>query len=600
MPDGAAGLWENVQFFLSLHSGSASYSPHRLQTSDDLFAVSLVMPLMSTHLRSLGASHFLIGLLGSTYSCLQLFSGPVVGSWSDIRGRRAVLLFTKLFEMYGCLACWICDATVCWVRCALCTCSGVGATSGADCAVLLFTKQLERHQGRRAVLLFTKLFEMYGCLACWICDATVCWYGVHCVLAGQLERHQGQTAVGATSGADVQYCCSPSYLNVWVFGSVGSVTPQCVGYGVHCVLAGQLERHQGQTAVGATSGADVQYCCSPSYLKCMVFGSVGSVTPQCVGYGVHCVLAGQLERHQGQTAVGATSGADCVLLFTKLFEMLGFGSVGSVTPQCVGYGVHCVLAGQLERHQGRRQLERHQGQTAVLLFTKLFEMYGCLAVLDLVTPQCVGYGVHCVLAGQLERHQGQTVGSVTPQCVGYGVHCVLEGELERHQGQTVGSVTPQCVGYGVHCVLEGELERHQGQTAVGATSGADMLYCCSPSYLKYMVFDSVGSVMPQCVGYGVHCVLEGELERHQGQTCSIVDHKGSWSDIRADVQYCCSPSYLKCMGVWQCWICDATVVLGMVCTVYLKGSWSDIRGRRSVLLFTKLFEMYGCLAMLDL
>ncbi|XP_063218072.1 major facilitator superfamily domain-containing protein 9-like [Bacillus rossius redtenbacheri] len=62
----------------------------------DLFAVSLVMPLMSTHLKSLGASHFLIGLFGSVYSGVQLFSGPVVGSWSDIRGRRVALLFTQL------------------------------------------------------------------------------------------------------------------------------------------------------------------------------------------------------------------------------------------------------------------------------------------------------------------------------------------------------------------------------------------------------------------------------------------------------------------------------------------------------------------------
>nr|CAD7578693.1 unnamed protein product [Timema californicum] len=60
----------------------------------DLFAVSLAVPLMSAHLKSLGASHFTIGALGSLYPALQLISGPIVGSWSDIKGRRSILVVT--------------------------------------------------------------------------------------------------------------------------------------------------------------------------------------------------------------------------------------------------------------------------------------------------------------------------------------------------------------------------------------------------------------------------------------------------------------------------------------------------------------------------
>nr|CAD7204082.1 unnamed protein product [Timema douglasi] len=60
----------------------------------DLFAVSLSVPLMSAHLKSLGASHFTIGALGSLYPALQLISGPIVGSWSDIKGRRSILVVT--------------------------------------------------------------------------------------------------------------------------------------------------------------------------------------------------------------------------------------------------------------------------------------------------------------------------------------------------------------------------------------------------------------------------------------------------------------------------------------------------------------------------
>ncbi|XP_046392885.1 major facilitator superfamily domain-containing protein 9-like [Ischnura elegans] len=62
----------------------------------DLFAASLTVPLLSGHIKALGASHALIGLVSSTYAVLQFFSGPVVGSWSDIKGRRTILLLTLI------------------------------------------------------------------------------------------------------------------------------------------------------------------------------------------------------------------------------------------------------------------------------------------------------------------------------------------------------------------------------------------------------------------------------------------------------------------------------------------------------------------------
>ncbi|KAF7278267.1 hypothetical protein GWI33_008623 [Rhynchophorus ferrugineus] len=57
----------------------------------DLFAVGLTFPLFSTHLKSLGASHTFIGILMSIYSALQVISGPLIGSWTDFRGRSFVL-----------------------------------------------------------------------------------------------------------------------------------------------------------------------------------------------------------------------------------------------------------------------------------------------------------------------------------------------------------------------------------------------------------------------------------------------------------------------------------------------------------------------------
>ncbi|KAI4460167.1 major facilitator superfamily domain-containing protein 10 [Holotrichia oblita] len=41
----------------------------------DLFAIGLMFPLLYPHIRELGGSHFVIGLLGSTYSALQVLTG---------------------------------------------------------------------------------------------------------------------------------------------------------------------------------------------------------------------------------------------------------------------------------------------------------------------------------------------------------------------------------------------------------------------------------------------------------------------------------------------------------------------------------------------
>lgn len=56
----------------------------------DLLAVGLIFPLLFPHIRTLGASHLVVGVFGATYSGLQVLSGPVIGSWSDLRGRSSV------------------------------------------------------------------------------------------------------------------------------------------------------------------------------------------------------------------------------------------------------------------------------------------------------------------------------------------------------------------------------------------------------------------------------------------------------------------------------------------------------------------------------
>ncbi|NWH60510.1 MFSD9 protein, partial [Geococcyx californianus] len=72
-----------------------------LLSFQDLFGVSMVVPLMSLHIKSLGASHTVAGIIGSLYGVMQLFSSTFVGCWSDIVGRRYSLLACILLSALG-------------------------------------------------------------------------------------------------------------------------------------------------------------------------------------------------------------------------------------------------------------------------------------------------------------------------------------------------------------------------------------------------------------------------------------------------------------------------------------------------------------------
>ncbi|KAK7068976.1 transporter activity protein [Halocaridina rubra] len=58
----------------------------------DLLGVSLILPLILPRVKNLGVSHFAAGAITSIYGAIQLFSSPAVGRWSDMWGRRPVIL----------------------------------------------------------------------------------------------------------------------------------------------------------------------------------------------------------------------------------------------------------------------------------------------------------------------------------------------------------------------------------------------------------------------------------------------------------------------------------------------------------------------------
>ncbi|KAF2986371.1 hypothetical protein EK904_003635 [Melospiza melodia maxima] len=61
----------------------------------------MVVPLMNLHIKSLGASHTVAGIIGSLYGIMQLFTSTFVGCWSDIVGRRYSLLACILLSALG-------------------------------------------------------------------------------------------------------------------------------------------------------------------------------------------------------------------------------------------------------------------------------------------------------------------------------------------------------------------------------------------------------------------------------------------------------------------------------------------------------------------
>ncbi|XP_068208413.1 major facilitator superfamily domain-containing protein 9-like [Palaemon carinicauda] len=62
----------------------------------DLVGASLIIPLIIIQVRDLGTSPVVAGAISSVYGILQLVTGPVMGRWSDISGRRPVILLCMM------------------------------------------------------------------------------------------------------------------------------------------------------------------------------------------------------------------------------------------------------------------------------------------------------------------------------------------------------------------------------------------------------------------------------------------------------------------------------------------------------------------------
>ncbi|KAH9525050.1 Major facilitator super domain-containing protein 9 [Bulinus truncatus] len=67
----------------------------------DFLGVSIIVPVILSHARDLGASPTLVGILGSVYGGVQLLSSPIIGKWSDTVTRQYSLFICLLLCSFG-------------------------------------------------------------------------------------------------------------------------------------------------------------------------------------------------------------------------------------------------------------------------------------------------------------------------------------------------------------------------------------------------------------------------------------------------------------------------------------------------------------------
>ncbi|WP_420466634.1 MFS transporter [Panacagrimonas sp.] len=67
----------------------------------DVLGFTVVIPLLPFYAQHLGATPMLVGALIATYALFSLFAAPLLGQWSDRRGRKPVLLLSQAGSLLG-------------------------------------------------------------------------------------------------------------------------------------------------------------------------------------------------------------------------------------------------------------------------------------------------------------------------------------------------------------------------------------------------------------------------------------------------------------------------------------------------------------------
>ncbi len=68
-----------------------------------MLGYSIIMPFLVFLVNRFGGNEFVYGLLGAMYPAFQFFGAPILGKWSDVFGRRKILLISQI----GTLVAWL-------------------------------------------------------------------------------------------------------------------------------------------------------------------------------------------------------------------------------------------------------------------------------------------------------------------------------------------------------------------------------------------------------------------------------------------------------------------------------------------------------------
>ena len=91
----------------------ASLLPVFLIVLVDVFAMTLVIPLLPIYAESFGATALQATLLVSVFAACQLVSGPLIGHSSDRIGRKPMLLYSQVGTCIGLIV--LARATSLWM-----------------------------------------------------------------------------------------------------------------------------------------------------------------------------------------------------------------------------------------------------------------------------------------------------------------------------------------------------------------------------------------------------------------------------------------------------------------------------------------------------
>jgi MFS family permease len=67
----------------------------------DTLGFSIVMPFLVFIVERFGGNAFAFGIVSACYSAFQMMAAPLLGRWSDLAGRRRVLLFCEIGSLIG-------------------------------------------------------------------------------------------------------------------------------------------------------------------------------------------------------------------------------------------------------------------------------------------------------------------------------------------------------------------------------------------------------------------------------------------------------------------------------------------------------------------